>query len=184
MKKSIIVLILSSFFLGPVVSFAEINNKQWSVRCDSQKNCFMGINATLDNQDKKKIIISNIFIEVGTIEKNSMQLINKESQTYKMVKVKESTPFLFANLPMGIDLSTKPFISIDGKDIVQLNHLNCNKKRGCQSNTKLNTIILNSLKSGKLLTVTANTSNKTKNLAVEVPLKNFTKSYNKLIKNY
>ena len=85
---------------------------------------------------------------------------------------------------MGIDLSTKTFISIDGKDIVQLNHLNCNKKRGCQSNTKLNTIILNSLKSGKLLTVTANTSNKTKNLAVEVPLKNFTKSYNKLIKNY
>ena len=111
-----------------------------------------------------------------------MDLINSDDQTYKLSEENKNVPVLFVELPLNTDLRAKPQIQIDNKAIGNLTYTHCNPKEGCKTNVAVNDEVINLFKKGKTMTVLIGIYRSSKNMKIEFPLKNFTKSYAKLIK--
>jgi len=111
-----------------------------------------------------------------------MDLINEKDQTYKLSEESKNIPVLFVKLPLNVDLGKKPALLIDNKKLGNLNFTHCNQKEGCVTSVAISNKIIDLFKKGKTMIVITGIYGNNKNIKIEFPLKNFTKSYAKLIK--
>ncbi len=126
--------------------------------------------------------IATAIIQMGLSKQKKMNLINEDSQTYKLTEENKDIPVLFVNLPLGTDLQKKPLIKVDGKNLGNLFYNTCNKIDGCRTNVAINENIIDLFKKGKTMTVVINIFGSERNYEIKFPLKNFSKSYSKLLK--
>ena len=172
----------SCFLYLTTYSLSEINSRAWSNQCSENKEtCISGIIKEIKNKDKMQTI-ATAYIQMGTTTQKKMNLINEEDQTYKLSKDKKSIPLLFVSLPLNVDLRKKPIIVIDNKKLGDLNFTHCNRKDGCTTNVAIDIGVIDLFKKGKTMTVISAIYGNPQNLKIDFPLKNFTKSYAKLIK--
>ena len=174
---------LIAFFLCLTkYSFSEVTSKAWSTECDKdKKTCFAVIISEVKNNDKMQTLATAYF-QIGSSTQQKMDLIDEEDQTYKLSEENKNVPVLFVKLPFNVDLRKKPLILIDNKKLGNLNYSHCNQKDGCVTSVAVNNDIIDLFKKGKNMTIITGIYGNSKNLKIEFPLKNFTKSYAKLIK--
>lgn len=166
-------------------SFSEINTKKWDKICDKNKNCIIVIHnkAKIEGQETDKIF-AKAYIRLGYTNQKSMDLIDKDDQTYKLKETKKGVPVLFVSLPLNTDLKKRPLLQSDNKNLANLTYLNCENQNGCTAMTVINNEIINLLKKGKTMQVVFGVFGAQKNYSVKFPLKNFTKSYTSLSANF
>ena len=175
---------LVSFFLFYLTtnSLSEINSKSWSTQCsENKKTCISVITNQIKNKDKMQIL-STAYIQIGSTTQKKMDLINEDDQTYKLSEKNTDVPVLFVKLPLNVDLRKKPAIVVDTKKLGDLNFSHCNQKDGCVTNVAITNDVINFFKKGKTMFIVAGIYGGTKNMKIEFPLTNFSKSYAKLIK--
>jgi len=178
----IILYIISLFLYLTTSSLSEVTSKAWSTQCsEDKKTCISMIISEYKNKDKMQTLATAYF-QIGSTSQKKMNLVNEEDQTYKLSEESKSIPVLFVKLPLNVDLRKNPLIAIDNKKIANLNFTHCNQKDGCVTNVAVNNDIIDLFKKGKNMTIITGIYGNSKNLKIEFPLKNFTKSYAKLIK--
>ena len=182
-KKIYLVIIL--LILLSTNSFSEINTKKWDKICDKNKNCLIGIQnkVKIEGQESDKVF-SKAFVKLGFTNQKSMDLINKDDQTYKLKETKKGVPVLFVSLPLNTDLKKKPLLQSNNKNLANLTYLNCENQNGCTAMTVINNEIVNLLKKGKTMQVVFGVYGTQKNYVVKFPLNNFTKSYTSLLADF
>ena len=182
LKKIYLTIILLILF--STNSFSEINTKKWDKVCDKSKNCIIAIqNKVKIKGQKSDKVFSKAYIRVGFTNQKSMDLVNKDDQTYKLKETKKGVPVLFVSLPLNTDLKKKPLLQSDNKNLANLTYLNCDNQNGCTAMTVINNEVVNLLKKGKTMQVVFGVYGAQKNYSVKFPLKNFTKSYTSLLEN-
>ena len=177
-------IIFSFFLLAPTTLISEINVKKWREECKKKKkNCFIAIKAEISvpNSDKKQTIATT-YIQLGSKTERKMDLIDGKEKTYKLKEEDKPVPIIFVRLPLNTNLTKKPLVQIDKKPIVNVNYSHCNNTEGCTAFLMLNDEVIKFFKAGKELTVTFAVHGTNKNIAVNFPLKGFTKSYDRLLK--
>lgn len=174
---------VSSFLLYlTTYSISEISSKEWNTRCsEDKKTCIAVIKSEIKNKGKLQTI-ATAYIQIGSTKQKKMDLINENDQTYKLSEQNKSVQILFVKLPLNVDLTRKPAIVIDGKKLGDINFTHCNKLDGCVTNVAVNDNVIELFKKGKTMSVVTGIYGSAKNMKIEFPLKNFTKSYEKLIK--
>ena len=175
------IIILIYFLVVPVIaSSAEFNSKEWAKKCNiKNKNCAVGILVNLKNSTTgMEESLATAFIQMASSTEKKMTLVDKDKKTYALKEKKIETPVLFVNLPLGINLTKKPLVQIDGKNILNLSASYCDNKVGCATNSPINDEVLKLLKSGNVLNLIAEIYGTKKNINIKLPLKGFTKSYN------
>jgi len=111
-----------------------------------------------------------------------MNLIDEDDQTYKLSEENKNVPILVVKLPLNTDLRKKPEIIINDKKIAGLDFTHCNNKDGCVTRVAISNDVIDLFKKGKTMSVITGIYRSNKNMKIEFPLKNFTKSYKKLTK--
>jgi len=111
-----------------------------------------------------------------------MNLVNEDDQTYKLSEESKNVPVLVVKIPLNADLRKKPAIVIDGKKLGDLNFTHCNPQDGCVSTAAVNDEVIKLFEDGKTMSIVFGIYARNQNMTIEFPLKNFTKSYAKLIK--
>jgi len=174
--------VCSFFFYLTTSSLSEVNSKAWSTQCSEDKiTCIAVIINEIKNKDKMQTLATAYF-QIGLASQKKMNLVNEEDQTYKLSEESKNIPVLFIKLPLNVDLSKKPAIIIDNKKLGNLNFSHCNQNDGCVTNLVVNNDVIDLFKKGKTMSVITGIYGNAKNVKIEFPLKNFTKSYTKLIK--
>jgi len=174
--------VCSFFFYLTTSSLSEVNSKAWSTQCSEDKiTCIAVIINEIKNKDKMQTLATAYF-QIGSASQKKMNLVNEEDQTYKLSEESKNIPVLFIKLPLNVDLSKKPAIIIDNKKLGNLNFSHCNQNDGCVTNLVVNNDVIDLFKKGKTMSVITGIYGNAKNVKIEFPLKNFTKSYTKLIK--
>lgn len=174
------------FLLFSVNSMAEYNEKDWKLICNdlAKKDCSIGIiNSIIDKNTKKKQTLAKIFIQIGKKSEKQLDLLNKDDQTYKLGNVIKNVPVLFADVPLNVDLRTKPLIKTGDLAIANLSFMNCNSEVGCRAMTLLNEEIIKIFKKGKNFEIVFKGIGSKQNYQISFPLAGFTKSYNQLNKS-
>ena len=174
------IIILIYFLVVPVIaSSAEFNQKKWTKKCNSEnKNCAVGIFSTMkNNKSGNEESLATAFIQMASKIEKKMALMDEDKKTYKLQEKKIEVPVLFVYLPLGVSLTKKPLIQIDGKNILNLNFSHCDINVGCSTNSAITDEIIKLFKSGKELNLIAEVYGKNKNVSIKLPLKGFTKSY-------
>ena len=178
-------IILTVLLLAPITSSAEVGDKKWAKECnkDNKKICVIAVNSqmVITNGDKKKVIATAL-IQLGTTTESKMDLIDGEEETYKLKKKKKIVSVLFLRLPLNVDLKKQPLIQVDKKNVLNIPYSNCNAKEGCVASTVINDEIVKLFKSGKELTVVMAAHASKNNISMNLPLKNFSKAYDRLSK--
>ena len=167
-KDSLIkIALLTCLFLTPLVSFAEINAKNWVKECTADnKNCLIAIRSEIkSNNSEKAQILATALIKVIP-----ESLIKKAESIFTV------------HLPFNVDLRLNPLIVIDGTSIANLTYTHCNAMVGCTANITLSNDVVNIFKKGKELIVIVRVVGKEQNKSMKFPLKNFSSSYKLLIK--
>ena len=186
-KKIITKLFLYSLMtlsiLMPSFSYSEIIAKEWTKSCakDNKENCIIGVLTQFENKEKKKQTLATIYIQKNSSSKKVMNLINEEDQTYKMGEEKKTLLNLIAHLPLNSDLTKKPILSVDNKNIVNLIYLNCNSTIGCRAMVTLDEEKLQQFKKGEVLSIIMPTGHK-QPMKMDFPLKGFAKAFKKFTK--
>ena len=142
----------------------------------------MAINNEVKTKDNKIQKFATAYIQIGTSKQKKMNLINEDDQTYKLSEEDKNVTMLFVNLPLNTDLKKNPMVLIDGKNLGNLSYTHCNNTDGCKTNVRISDQVINLFKQGKTMTVLMGIYGSAKVVRVEFPLKNFSKSYAKLIK--
>ena len=83
---------------------------------------------------------------------------------------------------LNADLKKNPAILVDDKNLGDLKYTHCNGADGCVTKVVINNDVIELFKKGKTLTVFMAAYSRTKNMKIEFPLKNFSKSYAQLTK--
>ena len=169
--------------LMPSFSYSEIIAKEWTKSCakDNKENCIIGVLTQFENKEKKKQTLATIYIQKNSSSKKVMNLINEEDQTYKMGEEKKTLLNLIAHLPLNSDLTKKPILSVDNKNIVNLIYLNCNSTIGCRAMVTLDEEKLQQFKKGEVLSIIMPTGHK-QPMKMDFPLKGFAKAFKKFTK--
>ena len=102
-----------------------------------------------------------------------------EMESSKQNKI---VPVLYVKLPLSVDLRKKPAIIIDDKNLGSLDFTHCNAVDGCTTNVAIGDGVIDLFKKGKTITVVMGIYGSAKNINIQFPLKNFSKSYAQLIK--
>ena len=166
-------------------SLSEMSSERWSVECGEDKSrCVIGIISETTAENSKKQTLATAIIQIANYKEKIMDLIDKDKQTYKLGEKKTDVTVLYMYLPFNTDLRKKPAIIIDGKNLGNLTFTNCNQADGCRTNVVIANDAIELFKKGKTMSVVMAIygSNPPRNLKIEFPLKNFSKSYAKLIK--
>jgi len=181
--KNIIFILCFSIYLTNYSS-SEISAKEWNKQCNEDKStCIIVIKNEIKVKDNdKKQRLATAYIQIGSSKQKKMNLINEGDQTYKLSEENKNIPILFVNLPLNTDLRFKPLIQIDDKNYGKLNFTNCNNTDGCKTNAVISNDAIDKLKKGNTMSVIVRIFGINKNMKIEFPLKQFTKSYTKLIK--
>ena len=174
--------VISFFLYLTTYSLSEITSKAWSTQCsEDKKTCIAVIINEIKNKDKMQTVATAYF-QIGSASQKKMNLVNEEDQTYKLSEESKKIPVLFIKLPLNVDLSKKPAVVIDNKKLGNLNFSHCNQNDGCVTNLAANDDIIDLFKKGKAMSVIMGIYGNSKNVKIKFPLKNFTSSYTKLIK--
>ena len=175
---------IGSFFLYLTThSLSEISSKAWSNECSKdKKKCIAAIISEVKNNDNKMQTIATAIIQIGLSKKKKMNLVNEDDQTYKLSEENKNISVLIVKLPLNADLRKKPVVVIDNKNLGNLNFSHCNTQDGCESNVVVDDKVIDLFKKGKTMTVVIGIYRSNQNMKIEFPLKNFSKSYAKLIK--
>ena len=175
---------VSSFLIYlTTYSLSEITSKAWSAECtEDKKTCIAVIKSEIKDKDNKIQTLATAYIQIGSSTEKKMNLVNKDDQTYKVVEENKFVPVLFIKLPLNADLKKSPAVLIDGKKIGDLSFTHCNQIDGCVTNVIMNNDVIELLKKGKTMSVFMGVYGIAKNMKIEFPLKNFSKSYAQLIK--
>ena len=174
--------IITFFLYLTTSSLSEVTSKAWSTQCsEDKKACIAVIINEIKNKDKMQTLATAYF-QIGSASQKKMNLVNEEDQTYKLSEESKNIPVLFIKLPLNVDLSKKPAIIIDNKKLGNLNFSHCNQNDGCVTNLVVNNDVIDLFKKGKTMSVITGIYGNAKNVKIEFPLKNFTKSYAKIIK--
>lgn len=184
-SKTIKKIFFVSFFLLYFIthSMSQIITEAWGYQCNSDNTCYIAIkNQIKTNENKEMQTIATAFVQIGLSKQKKMNLINEDDQTYKLTEENKNIPVLFVNLPLGTDLQKQPLIKVDGKNLGNLFYNTCNNIDGCRTNVAINENIIDLFKKGKNMTVVVNIFGSSKNFEINFPLKNFSKSYTKLLK--
>ena len=177
-----IIILSSIFFYLTTYSSSEVSSKAWSTECsENKKICVSIIVSEIKDKDKKQIL-STAYIKIASSKQKKMNLIDEEDQTYKLSEENKNVPILFVQLPFNVDLRKKPAIVIDKKKLGDLNFTHCNQNDGCVTNVAMTGNVIDLFKKGKTMSVITGIYGSNKNMQIEFPLRNFTKSYAKLIK--
>ena len=181
--KNIIFFICFSLYLTNYSS-SEISNKAWSSQCSEDKNtCIIAIKNEIKAKDSDKVQrLATAYIQIGSTKQKKMNLVDEEDQTYKLSEENKNVPILFVKLPLNIDLRFKPLIQIDDKNYGTLNFTHCNQTDGCITNAAISNDAIDVFKKGNTMSVVIRIFGNNKNMKIKFPLKKFTKSYAKLIK--
>ena len=174
---------VSSFLIYlTAYSLSEITSKAWSTKCsEDKKTCLAVIINEIKNKDKMQTL-ATAYIQLATSKEKKMDLVNKDDQTYKLREENKYVPVLFVKLPLNADLTKNPAVLIDGKQLGALRYTHCNQTDGCVTKVVANNDVIELFKKGKTLTVVMAIYGSTKNIKIEFPLKNFSRSYAKLTK--
>ena len=181
--KNIIFILCFSLYLTNYSS-SEISSKEWNKQCSEDKStCIIAIKNEIKAKDTDKTQrLATAYIQIGSSKQKKMNLIDKDDQTYKLSEENKIVPILFVNLPLNTDLRFKPLIQIDDKNYGTLNFTNCNQIDGCKTNAAISNDAIDKFKKGNTMSVIVRIFGSNKNMKIEFPLKQFTKSYAKLIK--
>jgi invasion protein IalB len=178
-------IILTVLLLAPITSLAEINDKEWTKECtkDNKKVCVIAINSqmAIPNSDKKQTIATAL-IQLGTTTERKMDLVDGEEKTYKLKEKNKLVPVLTVRFPLNVDLKKQPLIQIDKKNVLNIPFSYCNANEGCVTQISINDEVIKLFKSGKELTLAIGVYKAKDNLIINLPLKNFSKSYASLLK--
>ena len=174
---------VSSFLIYlTAYSLSEITSKAWSTKCsEDKKTCLAVIINEIKNKDKMQTL-ATAYIQIASSKEKKMDLVNKDNQTYKLREENKYVPVLFVKLPLNADLTQNPVVLIDGKKLGALRYTHCNQTDGCVTKVVVNNDVIELFKKGKTLTVFMAAYSRTKNMKIEFPLKNFSKSYAQLTK--
>ena len=178
-------IILTVLLLAPITSSAEIGDKKWTKECakDNKKSCVIGINTQIAVPDSdKKQVLATAIIQLGTTTERKMDLVEGEEKTYKLKEENVPVPILTIKLPLNIDLTKKPLIQIDKKNVLNIPFTYCNPTEGCVTQMVINDEVIKLFKSGKELTLVMGVFRSKDNLTVTLPLKGFSKAYDSLLK--
>ena len=177
-------IILTILLLSPITSSAEIGDKKWTKECrkNSKKTCIIIINSqmALPGSDKKQIVATAI-ISIGSNTERKMDLVDGEEKTYKLKEENVPVPILTIKLPLNIDLTKKPLIQIDKKNVLNIPFTYCNPTEGCVTQMVINDEVIKLFKSGKELTLIMAIYRSKNNMNVRLPLKGFSKAYDSLL---
>ena len=179
--KNIFFITFFLFYLT-TYSLSEITSKAWNAECsEDKKTCISIIINEIKNKDKMQTF-ATAYIQIGSSKQKKMDLISKDDQTYKLSEENKFIPVLFVKLPLNVDLRKKPAVVIDGKKLGDLNYSHCNQTDGCVTNVSVNNEVIELFKKGKTMSVVTGIYGRAKNMNIEFPLKNFSKSYAKVTK--
>jgi invasion protein IalB len=161
----------------------EVFPDKWTYACDARGVCYIGIinEVPTPNAKKKKQTFATMSIQLASQTDRQMNLVDGEEKTYKLEENKKNVPIMFVNLPLNTDLKKKPLVTIDKKNTGYLTYTKCNNEEGCVTNSLLNDNIIKQLRDGAEISVTFGLTSG-KNMTIKFPLKQFSKSYKKLIK--
>ena len=178
------IFITSSFLLYlTTFSLSEISSKKWSAECsEDEKTCLAVIISEVKNNDDAMQTIATAIVQIGSAKQKKTNLVDEDDQTYKLSEENKKISVLTVKLPLNADLRKKPAVVIDDKNLGSLNFTHCNSQDGCVSNVVVDDEVIDLFKKGKTMTVLIGIYRSSKNMKIEFPLKNFTKSYAKLIK--
>ena len=178
-------IILITLLLAPITSSAVIGNKKWTKECNkkNKKVCVIAINYQnpVPDSDKKQILATAL-IQLGSTTERKMDLIDGEEKTYKLKEENKTVSILTIRFPLNVDLKKQPLIQVDKKNVLNIPYSNCNAKEGCVASTVINDEIVKLFKSGKELTVVMAAHASKNNISMNLPLKNFSKAYDRLSK--
>ena len=178
-------IILTVLLLAPITSSAEINDKKWTKECakDNKKNCIIAINtqASIPDSDKKQTLATAI-VQLGSTTERKMDLVDGEEKTYKLKEENKLVPVLTVRFPLNVDLKKQPLIQIDKKNVLNIPFSYCNANEGCVTQISINDEVIKLFKSGKELTLVMAVYKGKDNMSINLPLKNFSKSYASLLK--
>ena len=178
-------IILTVLLLAPITSSAEINDKKWTKECakDNKKSCLIAINSQIAIPDSdKKQTLATAFIQLGSTTERKMDLVDGEEKTYKLKEENKLVPVLTIRFPLNVDLKKQPLIQIDKKNILNIPFTHCNANEGCVTQITINDEVINLFKSGKELTFVIAAHASKNNISMNLPLKNFSKAYDRLSK--
>ena len=180
-KYKIIFFILLLFSTSAVSK--EIFPDKWTHGCDAKGACYIGIinEIPTPNAEKKKQTLATMSIQLASKTDRQMNLVDGEKKTYKLEESRKNVPLMFVNLPLNTDLKKRPLVTIDKKNAGYLTYTKCNNEEGCVTNSLLNDNIIKQLRDGAEISVTFGLTSG-KNMTIKFPLKQFSKSYKKLIK--
>lgn len=186
LKFLIKILFYTLFLINPSSSYAEISNEEWEIKCNNNNEnefCIIAAAYTMgiDKDNKKQNIIS--YIQISTSVQKQMSLVNEADKTYKMDNVEKKYSTFYINLPLNMDLRVRPLLQIDEKNIVELSYMTCTQKTGCKAAFNLSKKYIKFFNAGKKMNIISKVfgSKNNKKIIFTFPLKNFSKSYKKLI---
>ena len=174
-----------SFFLLQFTNYSssEINSKAWSTKCnEDKKTCIIIIKNEIKTEGDKAQRLATAFIQIGSSKQKKMNLIDEDDQTYKLSEENKNVSVLFVNLPLNTDLKKKPLVAIDGKNLGNLTFSHCNQVDGCTTNVVIGSDAIDLFRKGNTMSVIMGVYGSAKSVKIEFPLKNFSKSYAKLLK--
>ena len=169
----------------PISSFATVNSESWTINCtgEEKKKCSMMIVNQIKVNNEEKRTFATAYISIASSTQKTMNLVDKENQTYKLGEAKKNVPVIIVDLPLNVSLQKNPMIMVDGKAIGNLTFQYCNREVGCKTAIGISEQIINIFKNGKSLSVIVGRSGNTnKEIEIKFPLKGFTKTYKKLTK--
>lgn len=192
MKKKLITKLffyslISLSILMPSFSNAEIRVDKWSKSCgkpneNKKQSCIIGILNQFENPEtKKKQTLATIYIQKTSSSKKVMNLVSEEDQTYKVGEEITNALVLVAHLPLNSDLTKKPVVAVDNKNILNMFYLYCNNKIGCRAMGVLNNEMIKKFKEGEDLSIVMPVFNSNP-VKLDFPLKGFSKSFKKFTK--
>ena len=178
-------IILTVLLLAPITSSAEVGNKKWTKECakDNKKSCVIAINSQMAIPDSdKKQTLATVIIQLGSTTERKMDLVDGEEKTYKLKEENKVVPVLTVRFPLNVDLKKQPLVQIDEKNILNIPFTHCNEKEGCVTQATISDEVLSLFKSGDELTLVMAVYKSKKNMFINLPLKGFSKAYDRLVK--
>ena len=158
---------------------AEIKEEKWTNNCDKNNHCIMVIMKKANSESDDRLL--TIYIANEKTSENKMDLINEKDKTYKLKKIEKIIPYLVVRFPLGVDLLRRPAIYFEGKKLFDFSYTHCNATVGCQANASLNSENIKIFKEGKKIKIAFGAYGEQSVRGIEIPLKGFSKSYEKLI---
>jgi invasion protein IalB len=178
--KKYLLYIIFFLFIFITSTFSQINTISWKKNCfkdannNNKEDCSIAIKNEIEDNNKKKITLSTIFVLKGE------QNVSSKDKEGKTITSKKPAVIFVANLPLNVDLTARPQLQIDDKKAIDLTFTNCNQNDGCKTIVILSNDILERMRKGKIISIVTRTYASVQNIKIDFPLKNFDSEFKKI----